>query len=366
MVEKALCTGCGACAAVCKRGAVAMKSDREGFSYPDIDASLCVHCGLCNKVCPLNNETAAPDRETAGDQIFFGARAKREETRLQSSSGGIFPLLAEQVLRQGGVVFGASLLSDGTVRHIGIERPEDIPRLTKTKYVQSDLSQMWREIQTPLREGRQTLFCGTPCQAAALRSYAGLRGEGENLLTAGLVCYGVPSPGIWKKYVRLLERKYKGGFQSFSFRDKRNRDNGHACSVQIGGREYTNSLYEDLFCRTYFRNINIRPSCYQCRYCTTERDCDITLGDFWGIEKVKPEFDDGMGCSAVICHTPKGRSLWSKVQDETDWFSCSRDEVANEGQPRLREPIKPPKKRDRYMRLYQWLPFPLWIGLFRK
>lgn len=362
IAEKNLCTGCGGCAAVCSRNAITMKSDQEGFLYPVVNYTLCNQCGLCSRICHLNSST--PTEHPAGESLCFGARAKEEDIRLLGSSGGIFPLMARAVLQNGGIVFGASLLPDGKVCHIEIDKTEDIPKLSKTKYVQSDLSEMWKQIAPLLRAGRRVLFCGTPCQAAALRTYLGK--EQGKLITVDLICYGVPSPGIWKKYVHFLEKKYRGKFQTFSFRDKRNRDNGHSCMFRVDGREYVRSLYQDRFCRTFLSDINIRPSCFHCRYCTTERDSDITLGDFWGIEQVKPGFDDGMGCSAVICRTLAGKALWREIENETDWFACRREDIANDRQPRLREPTKPSPKRESCMKLYRWLPFPLWLRLFKK
>ena len=358
MAERELCTGCGACAAVCKERAITMKMDREGFRYPKINAALCIQCRQCGAVCVR--------RDGGGDSLSrtcWGARAKEPETRLLGSSGGILPLLADQVIQEGGVVFGAVLQKNGDVTHMGIHRREDIPLMTRTKYVQSELSQVWREIGPLLQEGRKVLFCGTPCQAAALRTYLGENRRG--LILVDLICYGVPSPGIWRRYVRFLEKRYRGPFRSFAFRDKRGGDNGHTAVAEVGEETIVYSLYQDRFCRSYFKNINIRPSCFHCRYCTTQRASDITLGDFWGIERVKPEFDDGMGNSAVICHTAQGQRLWEAVRDKTQWFSCDEGDIANSSQPRLREPTEPSPRRGWYMGLYGRIPFRLWLRLFK-
>lgn len=359
MVEKKRCTGCGACAAACPHYAISMKRDCEGFAYPQIDASVCIRCGRCDAVCPEEMPS-----EAAGENAYFGARAKEKAVRQAGSSGGIFPLLAAYVLEKGGMVYGAGMQADGSVSHMGIARIEDTGRLTKTKYVQSDLAPVWEGIRGHLQQGRPVLFCGTPCQAAALKAFLGQ--EYENLLLATLICYGVPSPGIWEQYVRFLEKKYGGVFGGFSFRDKRNGDYGRTVALRMGKREVAYSLHRDLFCRTYFRNINIRPCCYTCRYCTVERSSDITLGDFWGIEGIHPEFDDGMGVSAVICHSAKGKRLWSGIQDKTEWFACGETDVANDMQPRLQRPTECARNRARYMRLYRSLPFSLWIRLFSR
>lgn len=357
MVEKDICTGCGACAAACSQKAITMQSDQEGFFYPTVQPALCNQCGRCDTVCHLNQ-----GKGTGGEKACFGARAKEDEMRMLGSSGGIFPLLARHILQKGGVVFGAMLQEDGSVQHRKIERAEEIGQLSRTKYVQSGLTKVWEEIRELLHAGRQVLFCATPCQSAALLAFLG--GKRENLMVADLICYGVPSPGIWQRYIHFLEKRYGGKFCSFSFRDKRRRDSGRTCALQIEGKEYTHSLSRDLFCRTFFRNINIRPSCFHCRYATVERDSDITLGDFWGIDQIRPGMDDGMGISAVICHTPRGRRLWEQIQAQAEWFPCRIEEIANDMQPRLREPVRPSPRRGIYMRLYRWLPFSLWIRLF--
>lgn len=358
MVAQGLCTGCGACAAVCPRNAIHMEEDWEGFLYPAIREADCTACGLCEQVCPVAGGTVSP-RETA----CFGARAKEDGARLLGSSGGIFPLLAARTLQNGGSVWGAALGEDGSLCHVEIFREGDIPKISRTKYIQSDLSQVWGRIRTAAAE-RQVLFCGTPCQTEAVRAFLGKDRGG--VILVDLICYGVPSPGIWRRYASYLERRYGGTLERVSFRDKRNRDNGHTYAVQAGGTEYVWPLDSDLYCRSYFSNVNVRPSCFHCRYCSTARNSDITLGDFWGIEGIRPGFDDGMGCSAVICHTAEGKRLWEQIRSDLQWFSCGEAEIANERQPRLREPVRAHPRRRLYLRLLRFLPFPIWLRLFRR
>lgn len=357
IVEKRYCTGCGVCAAVCPRGAVQMETDAEGFWYPKVRRALCTDCGACKRVCPLTQEPARPS-----ERVCFGAGAAAAEVRRLGSSGGIFPLLAARVLQDGGSVWGAALLEDGAVQHMEIRDEADIGRISRTKYVQSDMGPVWEQIRRPAERGRPVLFCGTPCQTDAVRSFLGPDRGG--VILVDLICYGVPSPEVWRQYTAYLSQQYGGPFRSFSFRDKRNGDNGHLCAARLGEREYTWPLARDLYCRSVFLNINLRPSCFRCRYCTTARSSDITLGDFWGIEKVRPGFDDGMGCSVVICHTEAGRRLWERIRPEVRWFPCTEQEAANEMQPRLREPARPHPRRGLYMGLRHVMPFSRWIKLF--
>lgn len=354
--EKEDCCGCGACADVCPADAVCMTEDEEGFWYPQVDGSKCVDCGQCRQVCPVKNHSAE-HRE----RLYFGVQAREQEKRYGSSSGGMFPILAEYMLRRGGVVYGAAFQEHMEVVHREAHNLEELETLKKTKYVQSNLKGIYRRIRTQLNGGRWVLFCGTPCQTQALRLF--LRKPYEKLVTADLVCYGAPSPGIWSSYVKYLEHKHHGTMTGFSFRDKRNRDNGHARSYVINGREYAGSLYGDAYCRMYFANVIVRPSCHSCGFCTADRNSDFTLGDFWGIERMKPDMDDGMGTSMVIVHTAQAQKIWEEVKEELSWFSCTKEDVL---QPRLTGPTPAAKGRGMFMALYKILPFSLFLMLFTK
>lgn len=340
--QKNKCCGCGLCAAMCPHGAIQMRTDWEGYVYPHTDRKRCTDCGVCHNVCAVEN-SGVSERE----HRCFGVQAKHESDRAESSSGGVFPVLASRVLIEDGVVFGAAMEPDGTVRHRVAQTLEEIEMLRKTKYVQSELYDCYGHILQLVKAGRLVLFVGTPCQCSAVKKYIG---EAENLLLADLVCYGVPSPVVWGKYIKELEKRYHGSFESFSFRDKRAKDNGHTVAVRIGGREYTWPIGEDCFCNAYFRNYLLRPSCFSCRFCTTEREeSDLTMGDFWGIDKVCPEWDDGMGTSLVIVHSKKGMSLWESVRENFRYFECRDEDIL---QPRLQNPTAHPGwRREVFFRL---------------
>ena len=399
-LKKADCCGCGACVDICQAHAIRMLQDKEGFYYPHVDGSLCVCCGKCEKVCPIKNQS----QQNCANQ-YLGAQAKSETVRYSGSSGGIFPILAEYIINRNGVVYGAGYNShtdsnrieathqeagqdsgrmevthqeagqdSGRMEAIHQETGQDscgmevihqeaghleqLERIKKTKYVQSSMQGVFLSVKQRLKEDRWVLFCGTPCQAQALRLFLGQKYD--KLILADLVCYGVPSPGIWGDYVKYLESRHHGKMTDFSFRDKRARDHGHTCAYVINGVEYAGSLYQDRFCRMYFTDYTLRPSCYSCKFCTVDRDSDLTLGDFWGIEKVRPDVDDGMGTSMLILHTDKAREIWNQVQKAANWFECGKEDLM---QPRLREPVGMPGGRAWFMMLYKLLPFPLFIRL---
>lgn len=355
--KKEDCYGCGACMDACQRGAIQMRSDKEGFLYPHVKKKLCIQCRRCEQVCPIRNREGKGRYE---ERRYFGAKARDSRVRHTSTSGGIFTAAAKRMLENGGAVYGAGYDQDMKVVHKEVLKIEDLEDIRRTKYVQSDLSGTYRQIEQRLKEGLPVLFCGTPCQAQGLRLF--LRQEYEKLLIMDIICYGVPSPGIWEAYVRYLEQKKGGKMTAFSFRDKRNQDDGHTRSYVIREKEYADSMYRDIYCQMYFKNYMLRPSCHSCKFCATARDSDVTIGDFWGIEKIKPEWADGMGQSVVILHTKKAKRWWQAIRKELDYFECEREDIL---QPRLTCPTDMAGERRKFMRLYRISP-PLLFQYFER
>lgn len=322
--QKNACFGCSACQAVCPNRAITMEPDAEGFFYPVIDPEKCIDCGSCAAVCPAVH----PPEGTAG--VAYAVRCNDMDLLKNSSSGGAFSLIARQILQSGGLVCGAVFDEAFRVCHV---LSDDIAPMRKSKYVQSDLQGVYDAIRQALAAGKQVLFTGTPCQCDGVLHYFGQQPDG--LILVALVCRGVQSPGLWADYTASIARN--GQLEAYCFRDKRSRNGGHTVAYTTGGTEKAVPMDKDSFSRLYLKCLTLRPSCYRCPYTRWELPFDLTIGDFWGIEKIRPELEDGMGTSLVIARTEAGRALLKAVSPHALVLESSREEA---DQPALQIPAK--------------------------
>ena len=341
------CTGCTACSSICPRDAISMARDREGFSFPKVDLAACVHCGSCTAICP-----ALRERETGPLPAVFAAWNKNDEIRKDSTSGGVFTLLAEYVLERGGVVFGAALDGKQHLRHIACFRREDLWRLRGAKYVQSDLEGIFREIKKWLAT-RPVLFSGTPCQVDGLYRYLGERPE--NLTTCDLVCHGVPSPGVWEDMARSLEGRKRKNLQAVRFRNKvAGWKNSHFTAVYQDGSVDSAPLFRTEYGRAFGRALFLRPSCYRCPYTSMTRTGDLTLGDFWGLRPDELPEQQEKGVSLLMVNTAHGSHVFDQLPLAKKAFPPER---AIAGNPRLASPISQPPDRAAFFAAYALEPF---------
>ena len=306
------CCGCGACAAVCSNGAIDMRKDEEGFLYPVVADDKCVECGACVSIC-----RAGAGKIKASDNVSaFAAYCIDESIRKSSSSGGIFSILAEEVLRHGGVVYGAAFDERFSVKHIAVDNVSELPRLRGSKYVQSDIGDCFADVKRNVLAGRQVLFSGTPCETAGMLNYLG--GRHENLLSVDLVCHGVPSPAVWDAYVReICGAKDYADIKRISFRDKTISWREYSVLfVFKDNTEHRRAMKDDHYMQGFLRDLYLRPSCHACRFKGDNRTSDITLADFWGIEKVMPEMYDGRGTSLILTNTKKGLKFLARIKDK--------------------------------------------------
>lgn len=299
--DKHNCCGCSSCAERCPKQCITMYEDEEGFKYPYVNLNTCINCGICENVCPVLNQA-----EVRKPIACYAAKNPDEKVRMNSSSGGIFFPIASKIIKEGGVVFGARYNNQWEVEHASADTIESIKRFHGSKYVQSRIGATYQQAEQILKEGRKVLFSGTPCQIAGLKRF--LRNEYDNLITVDVVCHGVPSPKVWRDYVSLLPMK---GVYDIRMKDKSSGWRQYSFSL-IGedGKTILSELSsENKYLMAFSRNLTLRPSCFNCPAKAGKSGSDITLGDYWGIEKLLPKMDDNKGTSFVCANTCKGAEL---------------------------------------------------------
>lgn len=341
--NKELCTGCFACVNICPKTAIFMESDIEGFLYPKVDKENCIECGLCEKACPILHMGKLFD-----PPIAYAAYNENEKIRMESSSGGAFTIIAEHIIDNGGVVFGAAFDDHFNVRHIVVDNKEDLAKLRVSKYVQSNIGDTYRQAKDFLEQNRDVLFTGTPCQIAGLKSYLGK--EYDNLFCQDIICHGVPSSMVWKKYMIFRERKASSPIKSISFRNKtKGWMNYSLLIVHENGIEYTDTINKDMYLVGFNNNLYLRPSCYSCFYKTEQRQADITLADLWGIQNLMPELNDDKGISLLLIHSSKGKIILDKVKDKLIYKQVKFEETIKYN-PAMINSMKAHKNRDNFYR----------------
>ncbi len=350
--KKEDCCGCSACYSICAKHAITMKSDEEGFLYPEIDESRCVDCHRCSAICPLNVEGSYKQSDTPR---FYVARHKSQDVLRESTSGGAFTAISDAILRQGGVIYGADFDENLYVLHQRAETPEQRDRMRISKYVQSDMGSTYAKIKDDLKEGRVVLFTGTPCQTAGLRGLIGSSPLSEKLYLCDLICHSIPSPLVWEEYKRLLEREHGGKITGVQFRSKRNgwsRNNsnrGFLFTMDKNPKIHEDDRFYQLF---FITGTIMRPSCSQCRFTDIHRVSDLTIADYWGIEKYSPEWFDSLGVSLILVNSPKGEALFDRCQQDLLTEERPKEEALHE-QKRLSEPSQFPENRHQFWEDYK-------------
>lgn len=329
--DKRDCCGCTACASVCAHNAIRMKADVMGFMYPVVDPDLCVDCGLCDKVCQFNENYNR--YQNFDEPIVFGGRHKDIEELEHSQSGGASWAIIQKFIKNDGIVYGVGF---DTPIHIVHKRAADIEECEDfrgSKYVQSDLRDIFPSIKKDLLSGNKVLFFGTGCQVAGLKSYLPQKLH-ENLLTVDLVCHATPSPAVWESYVKYYEKKYKSKVVKAWFRNKLYGWHSHKESFQLNDGKCLSMEY---FRTLFYDHLIIRDSCTNCPYTNFKRVSDITIGDFWGWEKCYEEWNDNKGVSLILVNSEKGKEYLSELDNlciiKSDTLKCK--------QPQLCHPIEP-------------------------
>lgn len=309
ITSKNNCTGCSACANICPRGCIMMQPDAEGFLYPEVNAAMCADCGLCENVCPMLKPGKQHDI-----LAVYGAKNKNDAVRYTSSSGGMFTLLAQEVLRAGGVVCGAALDEKLVVRHVLIDNVLALEKLRGSKYVQSEIGDVYSKIRQILRTGQKVLFSGTPCQVAGLKGY--LVKPFSNLLTVDVVCHGVPSPKVYQKHLAELSKEAGEPVTQVRFRDKAKGWKRGETLFLTEHQRFGASKRKETYMRLFLNNVSIRPSCGECAFNNKRSLADMTIADYWGVDKQFPEFDDDKGVTLVLVNTKAGADLLAQVKEQ--------------------------------------------------
>lgn len=341
ITDKQKCCGCEACFNICPTKAISMVRDNEGYLYPVVDLDKCINCGLCESVCPFIQKA----KKTHPIKIY-AAVAKDEKHLMSSSSGGMFGLLAKQIIKDGGVVFGATFNKKFEVYHDKTETLDGLERFKKSKYVQSRTNDVFKDVQRELNAGKEVLFSGTPCQIHGLKLF--LRKDYLNLILIDVFCAGVPSPMIWSDYIKVLEKQYKSSIESIDFRSKEKE--GQKLKIA-----FTNGkiLIEDSYLT--FCDETFRPSCYRCPSNNFRSGSDINIGDFWGASTVLDSSleERTSGVSAVIIKTEKGLNLFNKIKDHISYLKETDLESVLEKNPRVVQPSPIPASRKLFFKQYK-------------
>ena len=337
------CCGCTACASICAHDAIKMKPDALGFLYPKVDIEKCVDCGLCEKVCAFNDHYDVT--QNLEKPLAYAARHKDMNEIETSRSGAAFIAISDYILEQGGVVYGAGYTDHFRVVHKRATTKEERNEFKGSKYVQSDMNMVFRQVKHDLRDGLTVLFSGTPCQTSGLNSYVGKRLR-ENLYLLDIVCHGVPSPYMWRDYIAYLEKKQGAPIIWVNFRDKQK----YGWAAHHETFRFKNGEGKMSFTFLFYKHIMFRKSCGKCHFANLHRPSDITIADFWGWEKIDANFNaDNKGCSLVLLNTEKGRKLFEAVKDRMNTIPADLKECL---QPNMLHPSEIHPKRDLFEKEY--------------
>lgn len=335
------CCGCNACGDACAQGAITFKTDNEGFWYPEVDMQKCTDCHLCEKVCPIINVKELKKNDLP-QSICYAAEHKNLEVVFDSTSGGLFSALADIMYKSGGYVGGAVFNDDFSVRQYISNDKKDLPRLRSSKYLQSHLDGFYRQVRDLLRAGEKVLVCGSPCQMAALRAF--LRKDYENLMIADYICRGINSPKVWRKYLDSFEERYgspvvyaKAKSKEYGWRNLTQK------VILANGKHCYETKDQSNFTKGYLRTgVYCRPSCYDCKFKGYPRIADITLADFWGIEKVNTSMEKNLGTSLVMINSKKGEAYFEQVKKRINYVSVPFESI-EAGNRSLNLSVDPPK-----------------------
>lgn len=338
ITDKSRCSGCHACMNICPKNCIAMELDDEGFWYPVADKSKCINCGVCEKRCPILNDMISTNQPKA-----YACYNLDEQIRKESSSGGVFTLLASKSIDKGGVVYGAAFNYNFKVEHIKVTTKEELSKLRGSKYVQSRIGSTYKEVRELLENHKLVYFSGTPCQIDGLLGF--LKKDYDNLICQDIVCHGVPSPKVWKHYLKQfnLEKDAR-----ILFRDKSSGWDSYSFTIEQVNR-FTQLSSQNDYMKVFLKDLCLRPSCYNCHSKSLHRNSDITLADFWGIKEVCPALYDNKGTSLVFINSKKGQELFEKIISDIKYQEVDINKAVKYNSSAYKS-VNIPKKRKEYLK----------------
>lgn len=298
-----------------------MVADEKGFLYPHVDEDACTDCGSCISVCPYVSDYIGGD--LFPDTQVLAVKHKNETIRMESSSGGAFTAISDFIFKNNGVVYGAGYDESMVVRHIRADTSEKRNACRGSKYVQSNLGDIFLQVEQDLSQNKMVMFTGTPCQVAGLKNY--IQRDDDNLVLVDIVCHGVPSPKVFKDFLDYISDKRTSDIKDFKFRDKNNGWHGYNLTLIMKDGNKVNNHISHLSYINLFSSIMLRPNCYECKFANFNRPGDLTIGDFWGIEKTMPSFADDKGVSLVLINSKKGKRIIEAISDDIEYLSSTRD-----------------------------------------
>lgn len=347
--QKGQCCGCAACSYICPVSAIKMQEDERGFFYPMVNLNKCIKCNRCQKVCPMEKNYV----EQKAEPLIYAAKNRNEETLNFSSSGGIYSLLAQWILEQKGIVYGAAFDEKFSVRHMRATSMEEAVKFRGSKYVESDLSDIYPLLIKDLKNGKTVLFTGTPCQVSAITEFLNLKQiDTAKLYTCDNICHGVPSRKVWVDYINILKNKYipdKDNIIFINMRSKKKAWETKTIDIKLENGNIDNVINKMSFNRLYESLLLNRLSCFQCKYTSYKRCSDLTLGDFWNADNIPLPFDIKKGISSVIINTAKGKMVFEKIRTKMCTHELSKKQC---WQPHLEYSAKRPTKQDQFWHEY--------------
>ncbi len=338
--NKETCCGCMSCVQACPKQCISLKRDVDGFDYPIVEESNCVNCNLCKNVCPV-----ASVLPSVSEKKCYAIKHRNKQIQHKSSSGGMFSALCEFVMKKNGVVIAAKFDRNWNVIHCATESKEEIEKFLGSKYVQSKIGDTYKDAEYYLKKGKTVLFVGTPCQIGGLNLF--LRKHYDNLITSDFICHGVPSPGVWQKY--LSEEIYMSGQNSrikdIKFRDKSNGWKNYRFVIDLEKNDrqlsLSSSRYVNPFMKGFLNDLFLRPSCHNCKYKENNSGSDFTMGDFWQVRSRYPKFYDKEGVSLLIARSQKALDILAQL--DVDSILINYNEILKSNQSLVRSTPRHPK-----------------------